>query len=233
MRLYPEPGSRGLWNSTAAQPRAPATLASAANRSLLLQHPDQPNQDRNRDAPDRERLSRTAPATHETRPNGPGLTCEFDGGRCWVRTNVGQADGFTDSHPSACRAPGDQPLLPRRHAHPRGCSAQVPRERNCHSTCPLSCGDTCDPPARPQRCHGTGTEPRYCRTRGSCECDQPGSRRGRSDWPRTPGTRTEEPRPELVPNPRDSDNPAGVLGVIASLARRFFTCTSAVSSYPS
>jgi hypothetical protein len=25
----------------------------------------------------------------DARPTGPGLTCEFDGGRCWVRTNVG------------------------------------------------------------------------------------------------------------------------------------------------
>ena len=48
-----------------------------------------PNKDRNRDVPHRERLPQTAPATHETRPTGPGLTCEFDGGRCWVRTNVG------------------------------------------------------------------------------------------------------------------------------------------------
>jgi hypothetical protein len=31
----------------------------------------------------------TAPATHKTRPTGPGLTCVFAGGRCWVRTNVG------------------------------------------------------------------------------------------------------------------------------------------------
>ena len=61
------------------QPTAPCTY------SILTRT----NKGSNRDAPHRERLSQTAPATHKTRPNGPGLTCEFDGGRCWVRTNVG------------------------------------------------------------------------------------------------------------------------------------------------
>jgi hypothetical protein len=70
-----------------AQPTAPCTY------SILTST----NKDRTRHVPHRERLLQTAPATHETRPNGPGLTCEFDGGRCWVRTNVGLADGFTVS----------------------------------------------------------------------------------------------------------------------------------------
>ena len=47
-RSAPPHASRAIglahWNSTAAQPRAPATLASAANRSLRLQNPDQPEQ---------------------------------------------------------------------------------------------------------------------------------------------------------------------------------------------
>jgi hypothetical protein len=62
-----------------AQPTAPCAY------SILTST----NKDRNRDVPHRERLSQTAPSTHKTRPNGPGLTCEFIGGRCWVRTNVG------------------------------------------------------------------------------------------------------------------------------------------------
>ena len=32
-------------------------------------------------------------------------------GGCWVRTSVGQVNGFTDRHLSALPAPGDQPLL--------------------------------------------------------------------------------------------------------------------------
>jgi hypothetical protein len=56
----------------------------------------------------------------------------------------------SDSHPSALRTPGDQPVLPRRRAHPRSRSAQVPRGRNCHPACPLNCGDVHDPPAGPQ-----------------------------------------------------------------------------------
>ena len=62
-----------------AQPTAPCAY------SILTST----NKDGNRDVPHKERLLQTAPATHETRPTGPGLTCEFDGGRCWVRTNVG------------------------------------------------------------------------------------------------------------------------------------------------
>jgi hypothetical protein len=54
-----------------------------------------PNHHRRRRAPHGERLSQTAPSSHETRPAGLGLTCGFTGGRCWVRTNVGLADGFT------------------------------------------------------------------------------------------------------------------------------------------
>jgi len=51
---------------------------------------DRPNKERNRDVPHRERvIPDPLPQRIETRPNGPGLTCEFDGGRCWVRTNVG------------------------------------------------------------------------------------------------------------------------------------------------
>jgi len=42
-------------------------------------------------------------------------------------------------------------------------------------------------------CCGTGTEPRYGRDRGSRECDQPGSRRGRSGWPCTSPRLTQGP----------------------------------------
>jgi hypothetical protein len=62
--------------------------ASAANRSLRPTASDlaKQGQESRRPAqgaviPDR--------SAHETWPNGPGLTCEFDGGRCWVRTNRG------------------------------------------------------------------------------------------------------------------------------------------------
>ena len=89
MRHYPEPGlarleTQPLLNHARqhrwrAQPTAPCAY------SILTST----NKDRQRGVPRRERLPQTAPATHETRPIGPGLTCEFDGGRCWVRTNVG------------------------------------------------------------------------------------------------------------------------------------------------
>ena len=84
----PLPGTPGLAPlepnhcSTTRDSNAP----SAANHSPRPQHPDQPDKDLNRDVSRRERLQQTAPATHETRPTGPGLTCEFDSGRCWVRT---------------------------------------------------------------------------------------------------------------------------------------------------
>ena len=50
-----------------AQPTAPCTY------SILIS----PNKDRNRGVPRRERLFQTAPTTDETRPHGPGLTCEL------------------------------------------------------------------------------------------------------------------------------------------------------------
>jgi len=62
-----------------AQPIAPCAC------SILIST----NNDRNRDVPAQGAVSQTAPATHKTRPDGPGLTCEFRSGRCWVRTNVG------------------------------------------------------------------------------------------------------------------------------------------------
>ena len=71
--------------STMRDSGAPNAAGHSSTQSTLTS----PNKDRNRDVPHRERLRQTAPATHETRPTGPGLTCEFDGGRCWVRTNVG------------------------------------------------------------------------------------------------------------------------------------------------
>jgi len=94
---------KGRKTAFRAQPTAPCAYSILART----------NEDRNREVPHRERLSQTAPSTHKTRPNGPGLTCEFDGGRCWVRTNVGYADGFTGGSQARLRKALDlhEPVL--------------------------------------------------------------------------------------------------------------------------
>jgi hypothetical protein len=62
---------------------------SAAHRSLCSQVRDLPKQGPQPTHATWGAVSQTAPPAHETRPYGLGLTCEFGGGRCWVRTNVG------------------------------------------------------------------------------------------------------------------------------------------------
>jgi hypothetical protein len=109
-------------NSTTAQPRAtarPRAQLTAPHAHITLTCP---NEERRGDILREERLPQTAPATHETRPTGPGLTCEFAGGRCWVRTNVGLADGFTDGPPS----PHSKPLTCRFTAKTRSHDDGVP-----------------------------------------------------------------------------------------------------------
>jgi hypothetical protein len=83
----------------------------------------------NRKQPDSHGRSWTSPGQKEqpARPGNPSSRAIFaGGGRCWVRTNVGLADGFTDLPPSPPTVAADLRIHHPLRDGSRRRSAQVP-----------------------------------------------------------------------------------------------------------
>jgi Helicase conserved C-terminal domain len=76
-----EPSPHRPGNPTAAQPHATARRRPRPTAPPVNSVLTSPNQDQHGSVPHGQRLSQTAPSTHETRPTGPGLTCSFACGR--------------------------------------------------------------------------------------------------------------------------------------------------------
>jgi len=68
----------------------------------MSQHPDQRKRSTTTQRRDDLAVPQTAPARTPRNREIAALTWENVGGRCWVRTNVGWADGFTDPRVYCC-----------------------------------------------------------------------------------------------------------------------------------
>jgi hypothetical protein len=96
----------------AADPARPVRPVSLQLRAMLAGD-DQGGPGRTRGSPDR-----ALSASRMVRVLG--LSWGFAGGRCWVRTNVGLADGFTDGPPSPHSKPLTCRLTPETRSHDDG-----------------------------------------------------------------------------------------------------------------
>jgi hypothetical protein len=77
------PGTQPLLNHARQQ------RPSAASHFPRSQHPDQPEQDATETSHIGSGYRKPLPRRTRPGPTGPGLSCSFACGRCWVRTNVG------------------------------------------------------------------------------------------------------------------------------------------------